>query len=44
VDELPDLITAYDVAVAPLGEDARRHIFRDTAVRVYRLATTDTTS
>jgi predicted TIM-barrel fold metal-dependent hydrolase len=39
-----DLITAYNVAVAPLGEDARRHIFRDTAVRVYRLATTDTTS
>ena len=31
-------------AVAPLGAAARRQIFEDTAARIYRLATTETTS
>jgi predicted TIM-barrel fold metal-dependent hydrolase len=36
-----DLAEAYEAAVAPLGEAARRQVFRDTASRVYRLATQD---
>jgi predicted TIM-barrel fold metal-dependent hydrolase len=35
-----DLVAAYRAALAPLGEAAQRLIFRDTAMRVYRIAPT----